>query len=413
MTDRDAVARPEAEPSIPSAPAVVLLDLTGNDALLRRLSVAGHPRPLVALAEALGSSPPARTMPDVVLAVRDKPRPQLVFVGEIDAAGRARIDELGGLLAEAGARLRILDWAAVERACETLADHLRQYLGSERLQRVALVGVPRGGDIVAGLLAYALGIPRERVGSYTGVETVVLIDDCSLSGVRLREVLAGIDRTPQLIIATLASHPDLRTALLAAEPDVEAFISGIDLEDHSDSMLGAGAGAWRRRQQAAVPERYHTALLDLLVFPWSEPEVRLHNPVTGKVEPHWWLAPPGSCLHHRSATPGLEIQYLDEDPAQQVLRAEVIAVTQGDATVLVDTHDGRTLRLSGTARALFETWTATGSVPAAVAAIAEQYEVSTARVTLDLHTLLDELRSRELIFPAEREPLRSGTTSTT
>jgi hypothetical protein len=350
-------------------------------------------------------------MPDVVLAVREKPRPQLLFVGEIDAAGRARIDELGALLAEAGERLRILDWAAVEHACETLADHLRKHLGPDRLQQVALVGVPRGGSIVAGLLAYALGIPRDRVGANAGTETVVLVDDCSVSGVRLREVLASVDHTQRLVVATLASHPGLRTALVAAEPDVEAFLSGIDLEDHSNSMLGRGAEAWRRRQQEAVPERYHTALLDLLVFPWSEPEVRLHNPVTGKVEPHWWLAPPGSCLHHRSAAPGLELQHLDEDPAQQVLMAEVVAVKQAGATVLIDTRDGRTLRLSSTASSLFDAWVATGSVPAAVTVLSEQYDVSASRASLDLRTLLDDLRSRDLIIPTDPEPLRSATAS--
>ena len=390
---------------------MVVLDLPNVNELLRRLSVAGHPQPLVALAEALSSSPPARTMPDVVLAVREKPRPQVLFVGEIDAAGRARIDELGGLLAEAGERLRILDWPAIEHACEMLADRLRQHLGPERLQQVVLVGVPRGGIIVAGLLAYALGIPRERVGPNTGTETVVLVDDCSISGVRLREVLASVDHTQRLVVATLASHPGLRTAVVAAEPDVEAFLSGIDLEDHTVSVLGTGAEAWRRRQQEAVPERYHTALLDLLVFPWSEPEVRLHNPVTGRMEPHWWLAPPGHCLHHRSAAPGLEIQYLDEDPAQQVLMAEVVAVKQAGATVLIDTQDGRTLRLSGTAGALFETWASTGSVSAAVTLISEQYEVSASRASLDLRTLLDELRSRELIVPAHRQPQRSETAS--
>lgn len=381
---------------------MVRLGSSSVDGVLGRLHEAGHDRPLAALAQAIASSPPARTMPGVVLAVQGRPSPLLMFVGHVDAAARARIGELGGLLEEAATRLRVLAWADVETACQRLAERIRGSLGSDALQRACLVGVPRGGVIVAGLLAYALDIPRERVGRTEGAETVILVDDCSISGVRLHEVLAEFDASQRLVIATLLSHPELRAAVVSAEPQVAGFMSGGDLLEHTERILGPESEAWRRRWKERVPTRYHTALLDLPVFPWGEPQVRLFNPVTQQTEPSWWLAPPSSCLHHRVSPSGLQIQEVDADPARTRLAAEVVPVAFDGATVLVDTGRGRTLRLTGTAAALWDAWIGAGSLERAAAAVSQRYEIEPERAVSDLKELLRGLAERELLAqPAE------------
>lgn len=321
----------------------------------------------------------------------------LAFIGSIDAAGQARLEELPGLLEEAGHRLRILDWAQVETACEDLAAKLRSRFSAEELCEAALVGIPRGGTIVAGLLAYALNIPRDRLTATDQSDVTILVDDGSISGVRLREALTSLTPTRRVIVATLASDPALRSAVVAEEARVEAFVSGIDLHDHTDAILGSDAEAWRVRWRTEVPQRYHTALLDLLVFPWSEPEVRLWNPVTGVVEPSWWLAPPQSCLHHRAAAPGLLIRHVDDDPASPYLAPGVIAVTTDEAVTLVATTGGHTVTLAGIAAELWGAWVDNDSVETAVMSVTERFAVGTDRARHDLSALLSDLRDRRYL----------------
>jgi hypothetical protein len=377
--------------------------------VLATLKRAGHERPATALARALASSPPARTLPGVVVAVRERPVPLIVFHGAVDEAGRARLAEIPGLLEEAGIRLRPFSWHDVHEAVHRLADDLRHRLDPDELARCALVGIPRGGLVVAGLLAYALGIPRERVGAPPDdpERPLLLVDDCALSGVRLRSELARHRRpgaTRRIALAVLCSHPALRARLLTGEAQVVAFASGADLHDHGPALLGTSLAEWRETWMRRVPGRYHAAPLDLVAFPWSEPEMRFWNPVTRTVEPGWRLMPP---VFPGGSGPGdaLPLQIADEHPGIGRLAAEVVPVDLPGATVLVDARARRSTRLPGTAAEIWRHWMRAG-LDGAVRAVAEDYAIPESRAASDLRVLLDGLAGKGLLAHGGQAPPR-------
>lgn len=374
----------------------LVVRLPSSDGVLEVLAAAGLERPLVGLASALAASPPAAAMHDVVLGVRERPEPTFVFAGAIDPAARARVADLSGLLDEAAARLRILSWSDVEVAITALARRVRQRLGADDLAAARIVGVPRGGWMVAGLVSYALEVPGDSAVATTRGPLIV-VDDCLLSGVRLRQFLGGSE-AERIVVATLCSHPEACHAVEQEEDRVIACVAGLDLEDHTAALLGDGAASWRERWAQRVPERYHTAVLDLPVFPWSEPQIRLWNDVTGRVEPHWWLAPPELCLRNRVARPVLPVQVADDRPGLWRLASGVVPITHPDAVVLVDTTHGHSMRLTGAGVQVWQAWMIDGDD--AAAAIARRYARPVATVAADLDHMLTLLADRQMLSAA-------------
>lgn len=371
----------------------LVIRVPSSDGVLDVLASAGLRRPLIALASALAASPPASGMRNVVLGVRERPEPTLVFAGAIDPAARARIADLSGLLGEAAMRLRILTWAEIEAAVIELARQVRECVGADDVAASRIIGVPRGGHIVAGLLAYALDLPGDGIGATNGGPAIV-VDDCLLSGVRLREFLrtSGDDR---IIVATICSHPDARRAV-ERDDRVLACVAGFDLEDHTAALLGDAAASWRERWSQRVPERYHTAVLDLPVFPWSEPQVRLWNDVTERIEAHWWLGPPEVCLRNRVAPPVMTVQVADDQPGLWRLAPGVVPITQHDAVVLVDTTHGRSVRLAGIGAQLWQAWMAEGAGGAA-AVVARRHDRPVTSVAADVDRMVTLLAEAQLL----------------
>ena len=405
-----------------------LLRLDASPSLLDGFRTAGHPDPPLGIAEALVRSPPASRMPGVAAAFRANPEPLLVLAGPMDTAARRRMTALEGLLHEAESRIRLLSWRDVEDACASLAVAVREHLpaGSPHPHVRA---VPRGGLIVTGLLTYALGIPASRIGwdsgappgesvlPGAGTETtdhdgphqsdptapILVVDDVALSGVRLREVLGALPAHRRIVIATLASHPELRAAVVEAEPQVDAFVSGLDLKDHGPRLLGEADGAWRETWLERNPDRYHTALLDMIVFPWSEPPLRLWNEEEGKLEEGWRVAPPELCFRTRHTPPAIPLQHVDDLPGMERLLPHVVPLDLDDRTLLlgVDTgdQDGSppSVALRWTAREIWRLWMP-GGRDAAVAGMRERYpEVEPNRIQRDVDALLAQLSDAGII----------------
>lgn len=186
------------------------------------------------------------------------------------------------------------------------------------------------------------------------------------------------------------------------EPRVVACVAAANLHDHADQLLGEDAPAWRARWQARVPHRYHTALLlDLVVFPWSEPEVRLWNPVTNQVEANWWLGPPADCLQHRVQLAALPLQVADDLPGTDRLTPTIVPVSRPGRTVLVDAANGRSVMLRGTADELWQAWIRADDFETAAAGVARSYGVPIERVLADLDGLLGDLAARGMLAPGE------------
>ena len=420
-----------------------LIRLDPGASLFRRLSSAGHPRPILGLAEALIRSSPARRLPGVVAVLREQPSPYLVFVGSMDSAVRARLDDLRGLIEEAGERVSVLGWADVEAASAQLARSVEDVLGP-RAGRAPIVPVPRGGLVVAGLLAYALGAPAARVGAevalFRGRESapdtprkpplpktpgqpllpgvprrpplsdasgqpLLLVDDVVLTGLRLREVLRSLPQDQRVVVAVLASHPRLRENVLSSEPQVEAFVSALDLEDHAPRLLGDRAQSWRDMWSERAPDRYHTALLDMVVFPWSEPPLRLWNEATGEMEEGWRITPPELCFRTRHTPPGIPLQRVDEGPGMERLGPDVIPVELTDRTLVLSVGDRGpagdlpSFTLRGTARQIWHLWLEGGRESAVEGMRARYPQVDRDRIVGDVDTLLAQLTEAGIARP--------------
>lgn len=93
--------------------------------------------------------------------------------------------------------IEVWTWADVEEAIRTVADYVRALAPAGR--PLTLAGVPRGGLIVAGLLAHALGV--EGRGACVAFDpaapyqptgrTLVLVDDVCETGATFRTCLAA------------------------------------------------------------------------------------------------------------------------------------------------------------------------------------------------------------------------------
>ena len=388
--------------------------------LLRALAGYGVARPIVGLAQAMVASPPARRMPDVRLAVRECPEPLLVFVGEPPTEARSALDHLPDILAQMSHRFRYIGWKEVEEAVDRLAEEMARELSPDFLAEAILMGIPRGGLVVAGLLAYALEIPSSRVKSWNPAALpsgpVVLVDDCVLTGFRLKEILGEISGADapgpttrsHLVVAPLFSHPSLRAAVEVAEPHVSRCLSGADLKDHGPRLLGDDYASWKADWAARVPIRYHTALLDLPAFPWNEPDARMWNEETETVDSNWWFAPPEICLQHRHVAGGMDLQVADELPGIEKLAPLVVPVKvdaepdTNDRPAILLIHCGtlQSVTLRETGAELFRSWME-GDEDSSAREVAKHYEVEEERVRQDLDELLKGLASRAMLRKSE------------
>ena len=389
----------DADVSAPFEVFTFTFDDRPGQHLLNKLRAAGHRRPLAALVQALSASPPARRLSNGRLFVREEPRPSLVFAGSFEPAERARLTGLGHLLRAAGSRLRLLDWSAVEHAVDDLAQRLRDRLGAEGLDGTKIVGVPRGGLIVAALLAYTLGVNREHLGTCARGDTVILVDDCILSGVRISEAIASCPAST-VIVATLFASPEVHRKVEGCDERVLASVAGVDLVDHGADVLGRDYAEWIREWEPRVDQRLHTALLDLVVFPWNEPEIRLWNAETAEIEPHWWLAPEASCFAHRNETPAIDVHFVDELPGCSRLLDHVVPIYLRGGAALIDTVGQDSVYMSDSTHALLDAWLACDDIDEAAHEVAERYEVPEEVVRADLVGLLEDLAERGLVHPS-------------
>ncbi len=281
---------------------------------------------VVALARALASSPLWKEMPDAIMVVRTEPPAGIAVMGYLDDEDFARLKALPGQLQTELPRLRYLDWQEVEEGCEVLARRLLAELGAAAISQASFVGIPRGGILVLGLLAYVMDLkptqllgrawsrgehPREpgtEVDERNGLrdphrrspdDLLVVVDDCALSGLRFGRFLRAETQGP-VAFAHLFSHPELRAQIQEREDSVTQVVAAYDLCDHAPELLGAEYASWRARwQERTRGAAYWIGRPDRLGFPWSEPEIGVWNQATQQEDLGWRLIPPSACLRNR------------------------------------------------------------------------------------------------------------------
>lgn len=354
----------------------------------------GHGPALHALAEAFVSSPPWAALEHTVCVVRAEPEPAWGVLGWLDDAAAARVEAAAWQVPETLARLRYVDYAQAEADAATLAARLVERFGPA-VRRYPTRGMPRGGFIVRGMLAYALDQPHGGLPDPADDPPTIIVDDCALSGARFRRLLEQ-ERTGRFVLATLYSHPGLRRAVIESDDRIVDFLSARDLEDHAPRQLGDGYPDWVRRWQGRGDD-YWVGNPDHVAFAWSEPDMTIWNPVSNAAEAGWRVVAPSQCLKNRMAgTPRLHRQPATATGTLPVA-PDVLFGSVGDRRVIASASQATTLALEGTAAEIWDLLVATADEDETAGALVERYGVAADRAVADVAALAITLLDHGLI----------------
>lgn len=256
--------------------------LSGDEALRRyRRALPGvGDRPVHALARAIAASPGWPAGCGAVLLARESPAPALAVLGRFDEEGTAWLHGQARALHDACRRLRAVDPATLAEDCARLAEALHARLGPGALPEARLLAIPRGGRHVL------KGLERLLGGGGRG-RTLIVVDDCALSGARFHQFLRTVPGD-RIVFAPLYSHPELRAAIVRREPRVACCLSARDL-----------AGQRLAAQPGAADSWYWSGHVEPLCFPWNEPDRTFWNPAAGRWELAWRIVPPELCPKNR------------------------------------------------------------------------------------------------------------------
>ena len=289
-----------------------------------------------------------------------------------------------------------LDYRDAERVSGALAEALVESVGRDVLERSAWLPIPRGGYFVLGMLSYALDLGQETLRrSATDVDTVVVVDDCLISGRRFRQRLAAI-RSERVLFAHLCSHPSARRALEGLDTPSVVCIAGQDLKDHSGRLFDTPEeradweSSWRQRLGG---ESFWVGMPDLLGFAWSEPDRLYWNPVDATIESGWRLFAPRLCLRNRKPR-GLAPKGVDR---QWRISSSIVIGDFDDRLLLYDRVNDTGFALAGVAREMWRRLVAWGNETAVVEDLLQHYQVDGDRLRRDLEALIEELSARRLL----------------
>ena len=232
---------------------------------------------------------------------------------EPDDVRRERLGRLASQLARVGYAARYVSYTEAEGLTEVLAARLIERYGRDELTKLEYRTIPRGGTIVLGMLAYALDLPAHSLNvghAQWGTDRerpIVIVDDCVLSGMRLKQHLGPLG-DHHVILAALFAPAALGDRTTVGNHPVD-WNSAIWLDDLAPQLYGDGYStwfdSWTRRLGDSVlwigqPEH--------LCFAWNEPESAFVNAATGEVEAGFRLTPRNRCLRARfvpaAAVPG-------------------------------------------------------------------------------------------------------------
>lgn len=315
-----------------------------------------------------------------------------------------RLRRLGSFLRRASASCREIGYRDAEDLAGRLAARLRDTLAPEDLEKARFHPIPRGGWIVLGMLSYHLG-PLTG-GDDSG--PLVVVDDCALSGLRLRETLGALRRHPGgdrkgIVVAHLLSPPPLRRAVEEEEPRVLACLAGGDVEDRTEALYPdpAAREAWRRRWSdlAGAEARYWLGMAELVTFPWNEPDRPFWNEALGRLEDGWRFVPPHRCLKTRAdLVRGLPP--VDPGPPFWHLADGVVWGDFGDRLWLCPTPSEEVFSVSDSARLCLRAVLAGLGSEGAAKVVARTYQLGTDGARRDVDGLIADLERRRILVAA-------------
>ncbi len=398
----------------PVLDVVVLLDcIDGEASLLEFTREPDVENAVASLGESIVANPSWDTFKTIHLLARVEPYPLLAAIGEFSNSERRRLQDLAAMLQFSLRSFRYLDYRAAERVATRLAARLLKRLGAERLARATFTAIPRGGLLVLGMLAYLLDLRPEQLHHDPGVacETLVVVDDCALSGVRFREFVQHVS-AQTVVFSPLVAPEGLCLAIERSEPKLEACVCGDYLQDLAPERFGREYSAWcetRREQQGVDP--YWVGIPEYVAFAWNEPQTKYWNPEASRFEPGWNVVPPRICLKRRgseaNAAP-LKVCRASVGciyPADRVLWAEVNS--DGDeVTVLVrippDASEApQWYHLDRNTAVCWSALIRDGSVEGAAAELRERYDVEPEVLRNDLAEFVSDLTRNGILRHVE------------
>jgi hypothetical protein len=263
------------------------------------------------------------------------------------------------------------------------------------------------------MLAYMLGLPAESLQAGNDHdEPVVIVDDCVISGLRLRQTIDRLDG--RIAVATLFSHPDLRDAVGTQEEHVELFCSAEDLVDLAPDIYGPDYAAWRdlwiQRRGSAV---FWVGEPEYVCFAWNEPDTVFLNSITDTVEPGFRLLSHERCLKHRANRDrGGDVDRIPEaiqlcvsGPGPLTIPDHVVTARVDDRQLAIadfgegvaESRQGECYLLDETAADMWSALVETGNAEAALVLLSRRYAVDRDVIEGDLTRFLDQLLEAGLL----------------
>lgn len=371
---------------------------------------------VVQLMASIRANPLWYEMEGVSLVGRAYPEPMLAVFGHFAASELARWKDLALLIREGVHYHRHIDYAEVEAAAQRLADDLVSRYGREALSSFQFTGIPRGGVIVLGILSYLLDLRPDQIVVSSSqpphCETLVVVDDCSLSGFRFQEFLK---QTPadRVIFCSLCAVAELGRLIERREPRVDACFNAVDLRDLGAARFGDAYPRWREEQRALVGDSgYWVGIPQPISFAWSEPQTLYWNSERGQFEAGWNLVPPHLCLkrrvqakklHARMSSREQQAATAFNDSRGGPLRAggRVLWARTGTAVSIARMPESpetvACFRLHGAAADMWESLMLHGSSDGVVEALAGDYEVDAQVLRRDLDGFVESLMVNGLL----------------
>jgi hypothetical protein len=324
--------------------------------------------------------------------MRPHPEPALLVIGELDEADQRRLEALRYTIKVVLPDTRHLTYEAVEESCRSLAGDLAEKFGTSRLRASRFRAIPRGGFVVLGMLSYLLDLDDPEGGD----GPLIVVDDCAISGARFRRYLADLGDEEEIVFAHLYSTPELRSAIELAEPRV-LCASGGDLTDRAPARLGPDHADWQHRWRNRTGDTaYWLGQPEHIVLPWNEPDSSFWNPVTGREEEGWRLAPA-----NRSLSSGARLRadvFVIPEAADGIRpHPETVWAWIGERVIVGNLETETVLSLDGSAAHMWEALVIEGSEEATVQRISTLYDADAAGLRDDVANFVAELKERHLI----------------
>lgn len=361
---------------------------------LDRISERNFPdNSLLILARGIAASSLWSVMPEAALQVRLYP-PEISVSGQFDPAGIARLKALVWQTKYALRTLRYVGYTDLEEDCRLLASRLNERFDRDQIRKYYFTCIPRGGLIVLGVLSYVLGLePWQLEPPPASDATVVVVDDCALTGKRFARFLQE-NRHNEIIFTPLYSTPELRSAITAKESRVSACISVHDLE-RSEYLEQDNQYAFREIFRAPDKSDYWTGLTEYLCFAWNEPNFVFFNQVTQKVEGYWTLFPHEICLKNGPAR--IPVSIRPDIRTEFRVSEDVMTVQDGDSVTIdnIVTHDRYIVQ--GIAAEMWNILIDCGTKESLAEKLLNEYDIDQITLERDISDFIENLLSREIL----------------